>query len=109
MINVSASTSFAVHSTLSILFRQILDTSRGGCGRIIYGIKIDEATTWARAAAFIQHTFPFRDLMCETTNQRANSQAVLKAVRRATLRMYRERPVIATALTVYVKEGPKVQ
>jgi len=47
--------------------------------------------------------------MCETTSQRANSQAVLKAVRRATLRMYRERPIIATALTVYVKEGPKVQ
>ena len=36
-------------------------------------------------------------------------QAVFNAVRRATLRICRERPVIAIAETAYVTDGPKVQ
>jgi hypothetical protein len=36
-------------------------------------------------------------------------QAVFNAVRRATLRICRVRPVIAMAPTAYVTDGPKVQ
>jgi len=101
--------SFYIISLITVLFRQILDTFEG-LVVVIYEIKIDEATRPGRAQ-YPLYSIKFRDLRCETKPTSVpNSQVVFKAaVRRATLRIWRERPVIATALTVYVKEGPKVQ